>query len=221
MKRTGLVLGVLAVVLITALWYLFLLKPLNGRIGEAEDQISLAQDEEVLLRTRLARLKKIQENELNYIAAIGALERAVPPTPEMAGLIDDLSRLADDAGVEWAGATYGNPIEVEDTDYLAVPITIQVSGQFFEILGYVYGINDLERIVRIDDINIAPKQEEGFTILDVTVTAKAFTTGAIIVPEFPEEETTTTTTDTTPAESTTEPTDTTIPAETTTTTGGG
>ena len=197
MKRTGLILGVLAMLLVTALWWFFVISPTNTRIADAQDQLQSAEDNEVLLRTQLSRLKKIQENELTYRSAIGALDAAIPPTPQMPALIDTLAELAEDSGVEWESGTYGNPVEVEDEDYFEIPVNLTVKGQFFEVLGYLYGIADLERIVRIDAVTLSPTEDDdGFTIENVSISAVTFTTGNVVLPGEPEEtpETTTTTT---------------------------
>ena len=196
MRRTGLILGVLGAVLVTALWWFFVISPMNTRIADAEGQLQTAEDDELGLRTRLAGLKKIQENQLTYRSAIGALDAAIPPTPQMPALIDTLAELAESSGVEWDSGTYGNPAEVEDEDYFEIPVFLTVEGQFFEILGYLYGIADLERIVRIDGVSFAPSQDEnGFTIETVSISATTFTTGNVTLPQAPEEtpETTTTT----------------------------
>jgi type IV pilus assembly protein PilO len=192
----GLVLGVLGVLLVTALWWLFVISPINTKTADAQDQLQSAEDNEVLLRTQLSRLKKIQENELTYRSAIGALEAAIPPTPQMPALIDTLAELAEDSGVEWESGSYGNPIEVEGEDYFEIPVSLAVQGQFFEVLGYLYGIADLERIVRIDAVTLSPTEDEtGFTVEDVAISAVTFTTGDVVLPA-PEviTETTTTTT---------------------------
>ncbi|MGZ8753687.1 MAG: type 4a pilus biogenesis protein PilO [Acidimicrobiia bacterium] len=196
MKRTSLILGLLGVVLVTALWWLFVITPTNTKISDVQDQLVSAEDDQVLLQTQLIRLKKIQENELTYRSAIGALEAAIPPTPQMPALIDVLAQLAEDSGVEWQSGTYGNPVEVEGEDYFEIPVNLSVQGQFFEVLGYLYGIADLERIVRIDAVSLSPEQDEdGFTIENVSISAVTFTTGNVVLP-VPEEvpETTTTTT---------------------------
>ena len=199
MRRTSLILGVLGVVLVTALWWLFVISPTNTKITDAEDQLQSAQDNQTLLRTQLARLKKIEENQLTYLSAIGALEVGIPPTPQMPALIDKLAELAEDKGVEWNSGTYGNPTEVDDQDYFEIPISLSVKGQFFEVLGYLYGIADLERIVRVDAVSLQPEQnEDGFTVETVSIVAVTFTTGNVVLPGVPEEVTETTTTTTTP-----------------------
>jgi len=192
MKRTGFVFGFLGIVLLTALWYMFSLRPINERIADTQTQLQTESDTEVLLRTRLASLKKIQDNELNYISAIGAMDAQIPPTPQMPALIDDLDALADETGVDWLGSTIGNPTQNENQDYFEIPISIRIQGQFFEVLGYLYGIADLERLVRIDGIAIAPNNEDGFTMLDVTISAKAFTTSDLMTEEAGDTTTTTT-----------------------------
>jgi type IV pilus assembly protein PilO len=196
-KRTGLVLGLLGVLLLTALWWFFAISPTNTRIADAKDQQQSAEDNEVLLRTQLSRLKKIQENELTYLSAIGALDAALPPTPQMPALIDTLAELAKDSGVSWDSGTYGNPLQVEGEDYFEIPISLTVKGQFFEVLGYLYGIADLERVVRIDSVSLTPEQDDnGFTVENVSISAVTFTTGNIVLPGELEviTETTTTTT---------------------------
>lgn len=195
MKRTGLILGVLGVVLITALWWFLVINPTNTKIADAEDQLQSAVDNEVLLRTQLARLKKIQDNELTYRSAIGALDAAIPPSPQMPALIDTLSELAEDSGVIWEAGTYGNPVEVEGEEYFEIPINLTVQGQFFEVLGYLYGISDLERVVRIDAVTLSPTEDDdGFIIEDVSIAAVTFTTGNVVLPQPDEPEPTTTTT---------------------------
>ena len=190
MRKAGVVFGVLGFLLVTALWYMFAMRPINERITDTEAQIQTEQDTEVVLRTRLASLKKIQDNELSYISAIGAMDAQIPGTPQMPALIDDLDVLADETGVDWLGSTIGNPAAVEGQDYFEIPISIRIQGQFFEVLGYLYGMADLERLVRIDTVAVSPTDVDGFTMLDVTIGAKAFTTSDLV----PEESVTTTTT---------------------------
>jgi type IV pilus assembly protein PilO len=182
LKRVGVVVAVLGVVLATALWYMFFMQPINGRIADAQEQLQSEQDNQMVLRTALAGLKKIQDNELNYLSAIGAMDAQIPSTPQMPALIEDLDTLADETSVEWLGYTSGNPTAIEDQDYYGIPLSIRIQGQFFEVLGYLYGIADLERLVRIDSISVSPTEQDGFTMLAVTIEAKAFTTSDL-VPE--------------------------------------
>ncbi|NOY57171.1 MAG: type 4a pilus biogenesis protein PilO [Actinobacteria bacterium] len=192
MKRTGVVFGFLVIVLLTALWYMFSMRPINEGIADTKAQLQTERDTEVLLRTQLAARKTIQDNELSYISAIGAMDAQIPPTPQMPALIDDLDALADETGIDWLGSTIGNPTQVENQDYFEIPISIRIEGQFFQVLGYLYGISELERLVRIDGIAATPSDKDGFTVLDVTISAKAFTTGDLVTEDVGDTTTTTT-----------------------------
>jgi Tfp pilus assembly protein PilO len=180
-----LVFGLLGAVLLGALWYFFLVRPINERKADAEQQLETAQNDELLLRTQLSRLRKIQENELEYKTAIGQIQTSIPPAPQMDQLIDDLSALADDNGIEWTSGSYSVPTLIEGTDVYEIRVSLQVSGQFFEVLGYLYGIAELDRLVRIDSLSLAVASDDaGFVVENVTIDAVAFTTSAVAIPEI-------------------------------------
>ncbi len=183
MSRTGWIISILVTILVTAAWWFLLVGPQRERAAQAEDELAAAMDDELLLRTQLASLRRIRDNELPFRAAIAELQAAIPDSPQTASLIDDLSVLADETGVDWLSSTYGNPSLNEDTGIFEIPISISIEGQFFEVLGYLYGSAELDRIVRIDGVAIAPRQDDnGFTILAVNITARAFTNGDVLVP---------------------------------------
>jgi Tfp pilus assembly protein PilO len=218
----------LVAILITALWYFFAVGPINERADTARTELETAQTEEFVLQTTLSRLRKIEENQLEYATAIGQLQTAVPPTPRLAELIDDLNFLADENGLEWASGSFATPVLVEGSDVYEVGFAVVVNGQFFEILGYLYGLADLDRVVRIDSVALSPSSDEaGFHNMSASLDGVAFTTGDVSFPVdlaslLPTEEETTD--DTTGGEesdtsTTTIPTSTTVP--TTTTTEGG
>src|SRR5680860_156467 len=123
MKRAGFVFGILGIVLVGALWYMFSIQPINARIADTEAQLQAETDTEVVLRTRLATLKKIQDNELSYISAIGAMDAQIPSTPQIPALIDNLDMLADETGVDWLGSTIGDPTQIENQDYFCLLYT--------------------------------------------------------------------------------------------------
>ena len=189
MSRSAKLVAVLVAILLTAGWYLLLVKPILTQVTEAEVEVEVVVDDEFRLKSQRAALQKIEDNMLAYFAAIGEIESSVPPSPQTASLIDDLAVLADDTGVLWESGSYGNPAVVEGTDYLEIPVNILISGQFFEVLGYLYGIADMDRLIRVESVTITPVEDDsGFTILSVAITARAFTTGDIIGTPVPEDE---------------------------------
>lgn len=177
-----LLIGALVAILVGALWYFFVATPINERRTVAETDLEAAQNEEFTLRTTLARLQKIEENQLEYVTAIGQLESAIPPSPQLAELIDDLNFLADENGLAWSSGSYALPVLIDGTDIFEVRVAIQVDGQFFEILGYLYDIADLDRIVRVDAVSLSASEDEaGFHSMAATINAVVFTTSEVTI----------------------------------------
>lgn len=173
----------LVAILLAALWWFFVVGPINERKDIAQTDLETAQTEEFTLRTTLSRLKKIEENQLEYATAIGQLETAIPPSPRLAELIDDLSNLADENGLAWASGAYTLPSLIDNTDVFEIGVSVQVQGQFFEILGYLYGIADLERIVRIDSISLSASTDDaGFHAMTANIGGVVFTTSEAAIP---------------------------------------
>ncbi len=182
MRRT--LIGVLVAVLVMALWYFFVVGPINERKDIARTDLENAQNEEFTLRTTLSRLRKIEENQLEYATAIGQLETAIPSSPRLAELIDDLNFLADENGLAWTSGSYGIPGQIDEGDIYSIAVTVQVQGQFFEILGYLYGIAELDRVVRVDSIALSSSSDDaGFHTMSASINAVVFTTSGVTIPD--------------------------------------
>ena len=54
-------------------------------------------------------------------------------------------------------------------------------GEFFELLGFLFGLSDMERLVRVDAIAISSTQDdEGGTILSASIEMRLFTLADLI-----------------------------------------
>ncbi len=182
--RRGLIIGLLLVMLAGVGFYYLLLQPVFDNITELEAQTELAvQQESVLLQER-NRLRRIQESELQYIDAVGEIARMIPPTPQQSDLLNDLESLAADANVTWSGASFAEPAGSSAGNGLnQVGISLQIEGQYFEILAYLYAVQDMERILRVDSATFSPSQDEdGLTQLSTSISLVAFTTGGVGLP---------------------------------------
>lgn len=219
-------LGVLFVIITSAAFFFLVYQPKTIEIEDAETELQTLETETAQLRARVASLRRIEDRLVEYRDAVNQMAVSVPGDPEMDVLIVELNQLAVDSGVEWLSGAWSVPAEPDPQGLRAVPVNISVEGQYFEVLGYLYGISEMDRLIVVDSLAFSPTlQDDGFNVISVNISAFTFTTGTIQVPELPEEETAadeTTTTTTTPGNndgfggSTT----TTIPATTTTTAGG-
>lgn len=185
--RRVLLFGVLIFILLAVGWYFLLISPIQSEIADNDAQVETLRQQELILQTELNRLRRIKDAELQYTTAVSELNTAIPATPELGSLIDQLEILAEASGVGWRNASYTDPSDESDTGVREIGVNVAVSGQYFQILGYLYGIADLDRLVRVDGLNIsASESPEGFTVLSATINATAFTTGSVVIPT-PEE----------------------------------
>lgn len=182
--RRGVVLGLLLAVLLGIGFYFLMLGPVFDSIEELEIQTETAIQEESRLLQERNRLRRIQDSELQYIDAVGEIARMIPPTPQQSDLLNDLEALADDANVLWKGAGFGLPTAgPEGSGLRQISVTMQLEGQYFEILAYLYAVQDLDRILRVDSAAFTPVQDEdGLTQLSTSISLVAFTTGEVGLP---------------------------------------
>ena len=182
MSRSFLI-GLLLAILIGAGFWFLGASPVLENVADLEAQTEAAAQEEALLVQERNRLKRIQESELQYLDAVGAIERMVPSTPQQSDLINDLEALADDANVTWLGASFGEPT-VDDSLLRPVVVAAQIEGQYFELLSYLYAVQDLERILTVQTAAFSPSiDEDGRVELSVALTLTAYTTGELRLPD--------------------------------------
>jgi Tfp pilus assembly protein PilO len=165
--RRGIILGaIVAALAVTALWWLFVVSPRNEEVADINAQLDAAEAREDSLRTQIRQLTSIKDQEVSYLFAIGQMETSIPENPEEAAFIDQVNFLADRTGVDLTNLTLApptSPIE-EGASGFEIPTRIAVEGQYFEVLGFLYGLEAMERLVRVDSLNLspqaAPTQEE-------------------------------------------------------------
>jgi Tfp pilus assembly protein PilO len=167
-------LGALVAILITAVWYFFVVGPINERKDIAQTDLETAESQEFTLRTTLSRLQKIEENQLEYATAIGQLQTAMP---RLAELIDDLSFLADENGIVLANISFATPTLAPDTDIYVIGASMSIEGQYFEILGFLYGAAELDRVMTIENLSMTPGADDaGFHSMSASLSGSVYTT---------------------------------------------
>ncbi|MDH3730562.1 MAG: type 4a pilus biogenesis protein PilO [Acidimicrobiia bacterium] len=161
MKRSTLLLAILGLILATAVWFVFFISPKRSKISDIDDEISATQSTADGLRGEIGRLKDIRDSELTYRRAIAEVESSIPATPELASFIEEVNLLAINTDVTVNSLTPSPPVTLVDGQlFQPLTITIDAQGQFFELLGFLYGLQDLERLVKIDNISLATVVDE-------------------------------------------------------------
>lgn len=175
MRRVGL-LVTLAVLLVTGAWWMLLISPKNGDIADLEQELIGAIDTEQRLRVQINELETIRQAEVEYLAALGRLDALIPERPLLEEFIEQIYQLTTETGVELQTLAPSIPSSPDDTDLREVAVSVQIEGKFFELLGFLFGLNDMERLVRVDAIAVSSSTDEvEGTILSASIEIKLFT----------------------------------------------
>lgn len=167
----------LAVVLVTVAWWFFLISPRNAKIGDLQNEFTAAQDSEQRLRVQISQLQDIRDREVEYVSAVGRLDALIPERPHLEEFIEQVHALALSTGVELQSLSPSLPEVVgDDTELRQITVSVQIEGQFFEILGFLFGLSDMERLVRVDAVALASSAVEGQgTVLSAGIELRLFT----------------------------------------------
>jgi len=180
MRRVGLLL-ILLVLLLTGAWWMFLISPTNEEIADFEDELDLAIDTEQRLRVQFDELEAIRQAEVEYLVALGSFDALLPERPLLEEFIEQVYELASETGVELQNLSPAFPAALDDSELREVAVSAQIEGEFFEVLGFLFGLNDGERLVRVDSIAVSSSTNEtGGTVLSASVGMKLFTLADLV-----------------------------------------
>ncbi len=114
---------------------------------------------------------KLQMAEMKQ--TFGALLRQLPEDTEVPGLLEDISQLGLDSGLEFESIGLGK--EYVKEFYAELPIEIKVKGGYHSLATFVSGISALPRIVTIHNYTLAPVSDKSSNDnLLMTLTAKTY-----------------------------------------------
>jgi Tfp pilus assembly protein PilO len=167
---------VLVGLLLTVGWWFFFISPRNGEIADARDELEAAQAQEQRLRVQIVQLREIEDDEILYLDAISHLESLIPERPLLDEFIEDLDELAGNTSVDLQSMAPSVPEQRLDSELRVVNVPVQVGGEFFDVLGFLFGLNDMERLVRVDGLSLnSAVDDDGGTILSVNLDLRLFT----------------------------------------------
>ncbi|MBM3674781.1 MAG: hypothetical protein FJW88_07450 [Actinobacteria bacterium] len=214
MKR-GWLLGIVAGALVLVLvWYFLLWAPASKDLDDTREQVSEQQRQQLSLEATVKRLQALAENAPQLQATLRRYDAAIPETPDLADFIIQCNDIAIASGIDWLAISPSPP--AAGTPVTTIALSINVQGGFFQVLDYLNRLEDLERLVVVDTINIAAgggtadgsgttsaSSDASGGTLTVTLTGRMFTRGTPPAAPGTESSPTTETTTTTSAGSST------------------
>jgi hypothetical protein len=176
------VLVALGLLVYTAGFWFMLVAPKRALAGELEAELA---ETELAISTARAAATAPPDTQPIAVADIFRLAKAMPAVPDMAGILLELARIADETGIEFQSIS-PQASEVEG-DYQVVPIALTFDGNFYELSDLLFRLRTLVgvrhgvleatgRLFSIETIDFA-ESADGFPEIAATLTVNAYVYG--------------------------------------------
>jgi Tfp pilus assembly protein PilO len=173
-RRPALIAGLVGVVLAVGL-VAGLILPKANQVRSRQTEVEQASQEEGTLRVQLQTLEAAAKDAPKDRKRLKNLQQEVPPTADLPELIRLLNSSSDEAGVDWLTVAPGQPVLSATGTYSVVPVQITVVGGFFAVDQYLFLLEELERVSRIESVAITPGPEQ-LPQIQMALLANFFTT---------------------------------------------
>lgn len=164
-------------VAVIVLFVLFLIKPKLGDIGEVRDQIESQRSQNQSLQIRLRQLQQAAQNAPATTARLALFDRLLPPTPDLPSLIRQLQAAATASGMDLVSIAPSPPQTLTGaTGVQTVAVNLQVRGGFFRLESFLARLEDLQRVMEVTSLAIAPEADPatGLQTLTSTITTRMY-----------------------------------------------
>jgi Tfp pilus assembly protein PilO len=157
--------AVAAAVVLTGIWYVALLSPQSKSLHKAKDQTASANGQAATLRSEIAVLQKEKVQLPATAAKLTALKLALPDTPALDKLVDDINAAATQTGIDWQTITPTKPAtfaagsgQAVSTGPAAglqsVTVAMQVNGASNQITDFVTKLTGMSRLLDVTSFNL-------------------------------------------------------------------
>lgn len=169
-------------------WWLFVFAPRGRELSDTRTQREEAERTQQGLEATVKRLEEIDANGPKVDAELARLTDAVPANPDLAGFIVSANEIKVQSGIDWLSVAPTEPATAVGGPP-AIRLSIQIEGGFFQVLDYLNRLEDLERLVVVDSLNITAAvtseagagrgfSTSGAPTLQATLTGRMFTQAA-------------------------------------------
>jgi Tfp pilus assembly protein PilO len=150
-----------------------LISPKASQVRKKQKEVQTAQQQEGVLRTQLEQLQAAAKDAPKDRKRLAVLQRQIPPTADLPGIIRALNNTADRSGVDFMTLAPGQPAPAGAIS--VVPIQITIEGGFFAVDQYLYLLEHLPRVSKVTTLAVTA-DTTGQPRLAVQLTANFFTT---------------------------------------------
>ena len=181
-RRAPIIAGAILLVALLAVFVMVL--PKMSEVGETEDQLQEAQDQEINLAAELNALEDAQAAAPETELEIAAIDAQVPQTADLPRLFRQLQGAADRAAVDFFSFTPGTPVPNLTGSYSTIASQITVSGGYFAIDQFLFLLETLQRAAKVTSLAVTPSAgtTTSTSTLQLQITVEFYTTDSSAGP---------------------------------------
>lgn len=159
--------------LISAGYYFAMHMPLADEIQQAVANRMQLQSDLSVARQRQQDFLRITQELASRQAVDRQNKRVLPEDAEIPAFLQALNRLAEVSGL---GISLVEPRPEEASElYIAIPVTLALTGRFHQVAKFFYNISRLERAISMEDVQLRDPQVEGDdVVLQINVRATTY-----------------------------------------------
>ena len=185
-RTLGLIVGVVILVY-AAGGYFMVVSPKKSEAARLDEEIVVAQAE---LRDALAATAAQDDTQPITVADIFRLSTAMPATPDMPGILLELSRIAEETGIRFKSITPAAAATVGA--YQVVPIDVAFDGSFYALSDFLFRLRTLVtvrrgelhatgRLFSVASVDFS-ESDRGFPLLAASLKLNAYVYGMSAAP---------------------------------------
>lgn len=148
------VLLAIILVLLVGAGYWFLWQPALEELDQAKSKEAQLREVFLTKKKEAVNLQAYKQQMVDIERTFGALLRQLPNKSQMDGLLTDINQAGLERGLEFELFKPGQERAAEF--YAEMPISIKVTGDYYDLGAFAVGISKLSRIVTLNDLKIVP-----------------------------------------------------------------
>jgi len=152
-------LGVIAVIALGVVFYLYLWSPRKEELAELDQRIQQVEMANELAEARMENLDAVREELELGERQFAMLQRLVPAESEVPAIYEAIASESQSLGLDLVNVTPADPIADSAGYFLRQNWAMQVEGQYHDVAEFLSRVASFTRIVRPDVEEIRPSRE--------------------------------------------------------------
>jgi Tfp pilus assembly protein PilO len=165
------ILAAVAAAALALLMVFFLVLPKLAQVSDARAELTDERAKQTTLESELRALQDAKTAAPESQATIDRVNREIPPTADLPGLILLLQNASTSSGIDLTTITPAVPVFDATSGLSTISVSVTVTGSYFALTEYLYKIETLPRAAKVLTVSVSPAGSTGTTTSGLTLTA--------------------------------------------------